>query len=142
MAGMQRGPRRRAVVIHGIAHARAAAAAAASLGTAVRLRSAPGAGAYAGAPWFGEILAIVRREFPNADVDGSLDCADQPGTALAALRHGIKLIRFRGRGKVRDKVRAIAANYGARLDDDRSRALDLAGAEDPEAAARTWLSRP
>ena len=39
----------RIVIVHGIAHARAAAAASAALGVPVRIRSAPGAAAYAGA---------------------------------------------------------------------------------------------
>lgn len=141
MTAKRRAAPRRAIIIHGTTHARAAAAAAMSSGRPVRLRSAPGAGAYAGGPWFREILAIVRREYPDADIDGSLDCADQPGTALAALRHGMKLIRFRGRGKAKEKVRAIAATYGAVLEDDRGEALDLAGMDDPEAACRAWLER-
>lgn len=141
MAAKRKTVPRRAIIIHGLAHARAAAAAAATLGRPVRLRSAPGAGNYAGAPWFREILAIVRREFPNADIDGSLDCGDQSGAVLAALRHGVKLIRFHGRGKVREKVRAIAGTCGARLDGDRGSALDLADSPDPEAACRAWLER-
>lgn len=134
--------RRRAILVHGITHARAAARAAVATGKPVRLRSAPGAGAYAGAPWFREILEIVKREFPEADIDGSLDCADQPGAALAALRHGVTLIRFHGRGKIREKISAIAATCHARLDDDRSKALDLAEADDPDAASQQWLERP
>ena len=129
------------VVVHGIAHARAAAAAAAALGVPVRLRSAPGAAVYAGAAWFEELLALVRAEFPEAGVEGSLDCADAPGYALAALRRGCRLIRFSGSRRMTARIAAVAEAGGARLDDDAGPVLDLAGAADPAAACRDWLAR-
>lgn len=131
----------RAVIIHGLDHARAAVSAAAALGVPVRLRGAPGAAGYAGAMWFGEIVAMARAEHPDAAVEASLDCGDQAGTALAALRQGAEMIRIEGPKAVRDKVAAIAAQYGAAIDTDRREALDLFGVEDPETACREWLAR-
>lgn len=129
----------RAIIIHGLAHARIAAAEARALGVAVRLRSADGAGAFAGAAWFREIAATVRAEFPDVDIEASLDCADFAGHALAALRQGIELVRFRGPKRVREKVAAIAEARGAALDTDRRKALDLFDEPAPEAACRAWL---
>lgn len=130
----------RAVIVHGRDHACAAAAAAAELGVAVRLRSAPGAAAYAGTLWFLGIVDGARAAFPDARIEAALDCGDQPGTALAALRQGAKMIRLEGPKAVRDKVAAIAGQYGAHIDTDRRKALDLFGVDDPEAACRAWLT--
>ena len=98
----------RVIIVHGIAHARAAAAAATKLDVVVRIRSAPGAAAYAGAGWFMEMISIVRAEFPNARIEASLDCADAPGYAMAALRRGTDMIRFRGTRTACEKVTQLA----------------------------------
>ena len=130
----------RTVVIHSLAHARAAAAAAAGLGVPVRLRSATAAAAYAGAGWFHEVVELARGEFPTAEIEASLDCGDAPGYALAALRQGLRLIRLRGPRRTVGKIEAIAAQYGAALDDDDGPVLDLLEIADPGAACRDWLA--
>ncbi len=127
--------------MHGIAHARAAAAAAATLGVAVRIRSAPGAAAYGGAGWFLEIIDIVRAEYPNARIEASLDCADAPGYAMAALRRGAEMIRFRGTKTAGEKIAQLANAHGAVLDKSRAAPLDLSGIGDPESACLGWLGR-
>ncbi len=131
----------RSVIVHGIAHARAAAAAAAALDVAVRIRSAPGAAAYGGAGWFLEMIDIVRAEYPNARIEASLDCADAPGYAMAALRRGAVMIRFRGTRAAGEKVAQLADAHGAVLDKSRAAPLDLSGIGDPEAACHGWLGR-
>lgn len=133
--------RPRAVIIHGLDHARAAVSAAQDLGVPVRLRSAPGAAGYAGALWFGEIVDMARAEYPDAVVEASLDCGDQPGTALAALRQGAEMIRIEGPKAVRDKIAAIADEYGAAIDTDQRDALDLEWEKDAETRCREWLGR-
>jgi hypothetical protein len=134
-------PAARAVIVHDIHHARAAARAAEALGVTLTLRSAPGAAGYAGAGWFAALVAALRAEFPGADIAASLDCGDAAGDAMAGLACGLTLIRFSGRGRVRARLAALAEAYGAALDGDRRRALDLAGAADAEAACRRWLAR-
>ncbi len=131
----------RIIIVHGIAHARAAAAAAATLGVAVRIRSAPGAAAYGGAGWFLEIIDIVRAEYPNARIEASLDCADAPGYAMAALRRGAEMIRFRGTKTAGEKIAQLADARGAVLDKSRAAPLDLSGIGDPESACLGWLGR-
>lgn len=131
----------RIVVIHGLDHARAAAAAAAALGVVVRLRSAPGGGGYAGAAWFRELAQIAGAEFPDAVIEAALDCGDTPGHALAALRAGLKLVRFTGPKRTAAKIGQIAAEHGAAMDIAKGRVLDLADEPDPEAACLAWLGK-
>ena len=131
----------RIIIVHGIAHARAAAAAAATLGVAVRIRSAPGAAAYGGAGWFLEMIDIVRAEYPNARIEASLDCADAPGYAMAALRRGAEMIRFRATKTAGEKIAQLADARGAVLDKSRAAPLDLSGIGDPESACLGWLGR-
>lgn len=128
-------------IVHNIDHARAAAAAAAEQGLPILIRSADGAAAYAGAGWFFHLVDIVRTEYPTADLAASLDCADAPGLALAALRQGLKMIRYRGSRRTAQKVAAIATQYGATMDRQRGRALDLMEEDDPLSACRERLRR-
>ena len=128
------------VIVHNIAHARAAAEAAVAAGMRVRLRSAPGAARYAGAAWFAALIAIVREEFPAANIEASLDCATDAGMALAALRSGIPLVRFTGPPAVKRKISAIARACRAALDDAPS-TIDLLDHAAPESALRTALTR-
>lgn len=69
-----------------------------------------------------------------------LDCGDSPGLALAAFRRSVETVRFTGTPAMREKLDAIAASTGARVETDAAPALDLAGEEDPEAACRAWLA--
>ena len=133
-------PAARAVIVHDIHHARAAARAAKALGVTLMLRSAPGAAGYAGAGWFAALVSALRAEFPGVDIVASLDCGDAAGDAMAGLACGLALIRFSGRGRARARLAAWAEAYGAALDRDRRRALDLEGAADAEAACRRWLA--
>jgi hypothetical protein len=136
-ARLSRAPK--AVVVHSLAQAQAALAAAASLGVPVVLMSGPGAASYAGPAWFLEVERQARRAQPQVDATAILDCADQPGRALAALRLGVKRLRLNGNPKARKRVAAIAAAMGAEIDETRYDTLDLAGLDDPEAAATAFL---
>jgi hypothetical protein len=101
----------------------------------VTLLSAPGAGAYAGAPWFAGIVDQA------GAVSAVLDCGDQPGTVLGALRSGLKRVRFRGAEETAARLREIAAQYGATIEAlEAPPALDLLDEADPEAACRAYLA--
>lgn len=128
------------IIVHNIAHARAAAEAAVAAGILVRLRSAPGAARYAGAAWFAALIAIVREEFPTANIEASLDCATDAGLALAALRSGIRLVRFTGPPSVKRKIAAIARSCGAALD-DAPPTIDLLDRAALESTLRAALTR-
>lgn len=130
------------VIIHNLAHARAAFAAAAGAGVAIRVMSAPGAAAFAGAGWFREVIAAARAEYPRARVEAVLDCGAESGLALGAMRCGVEAIRLKAAPGVRGRIAAIAQASGCRLvADGRGAVLDLLDARSPDRAARDWLAR-
>ncbi|HLY57546.1 MAG TPA: hypothetical protein VKS60_18425 [Stellaceae bacterium] len=122
--------------MHSLAHAFAAAETAQSLGVPVTLRSAAGAAGYAGVGWFAALAAAARERFPSADVTFVLDCGDEAGTVMGALRRGIRRVRFHGPPEVAVKLAAM----GVELDGDEAPALDLRGAGDPATACRKFLA--
>ncbi len=130
----------RAIIVHSLAHARAALRAASAHGVPVTLFSGPGAAGYAGPEWFRELIAAATAEHPTTRVTAVLDCGAAPGHALAALRAGLKAIRIVADPAVGRRIAELAADYGARVapavGDD---ALDLAAAVDPDAACHAWL---
>lgn len=128
------------IVIHSLAHARAALAAAAECGKAVTLASASGAAAYLGAAVFREMVAEAARAFPGVAVTAVLDCGEDAGLALNALRHGLKAIRLQAGPEATAAVADIAAQLGAELEfGEAPPALDLLGRTDPATACRAWL---
>ncbi len=133
---------RRAIIVHGLEDARAALAAAAELGVPVTLRSAPGAAAYLGAQIFREIIETARAEYPGVDAVGVLDCGEDAGFALAALRNGVERVRVDLPAETRARVADIARQHGAALDDDPVSALDLLDCDTPAERCRTWLREP
>ncbi|MFQ3622605.1 MAG: hypothetical protein SNJ73_03575 [Acetobacteraceae bacterium] len=128
----------RAVTVHGIGEARAALAAARAAGVGVDLLSAPGAGGFAGAGWW---LALTRRarsdvaEVPGTDV---LDCDDEAGFAVEALRAGCAAVVFTGPSAQAERLAAIARSLGARLLRDRPPSLDL-GRSSANRRLAAWL---
>ncbi len=134
-------PEHRRIIVHSLDHARAALAAAVALGVPVMLESAPGAGAYAGPLWFKALVDAAVAEHPEVAVAALLDCADEPGTVLGALRAGIKQVRFTGAEPVRQRLSAIAAALGGTVESEAAPALDLLQARDPASACRAWLAR-
>ena len=139
-------PRRaaRVVIFHSLDHARAALAAAREARVPLVLRTAPGAAAYAGVGYLKAIVERARAEAPGVAMNAEIDCGEDPGLALAALRAGWTALRLSGRADVRRRIAEIAEAKGARLiaDADREPPLDLRDARDPRAACRTFLALP
>ena len=134
-------PAERFVIIHTPGHARAALAAAGSLAVPVTLASAPSAGLYAGPGWFKAAIALAREEFPAVACTCVLDCGGEPGMVLAALRHGLKRVRFDGPDAVAARLAEIAAHYEAAIERRALEpALDLIDRDDPEALCRAFLA--
>jgi len=131
----------RPIIVHSLKEARAAVAVAAELGVPVTLASAPEAAGYLGALWFRELVAMARAERPEAEVDAVLDCGDQPGHVMAALRQGLKRLRFTGPKSTATTLRALAGRYDAEIVTGALRAHDLMDQAEPEAACRRWLAR-
>jgi hypothetical protein len=132
----------RRIVVHSLEQARAALAAAAELGVPLTLTSAVGAGGYVGPLWFKALIDAAHAEHPAVHLTAVLDCADEAGTALGALRTGLKCVRFTGRDDVRARIAAIAAELGATVDHETAPdLLDLLDVADPRSAARAFLAR-
>jgi hypothetical protein len=114
------------IVVHSLAHATAALKAAARADRSVLLASAPGAGSYAGPGWFGALVADARQAVPDARFFALLDCGDDAGAALGAIRSEIEGVIFTGRVDVARRLYDIARQYGVRFVTDRPEvALDL-----------------
>lgn len=126
-----------------MAHACAAVDAAAALRLPVTLVSAAGAGTYAGPAWFKAIVDQAAARHPEIAVTAIIDCGDAPGMVLAALRAGLKEVRFNGSAAALDRLRGIAAAYGAGIDlDSAVGALDLLGCRDAARLCRDHLAAP
>ena len=114
------------IVIHSLAHAVAALSAAAEAERPVVLASPPDAGIYAGAGWFREVIRTARQAIPAAQFSALLDCGNDPGAAMAAIRAGVEAVVFTGRPDVAARLADIAAQAGVRLVTERPvAALDL-----------------
>jgi hypothetical protein len=122
------------IVVHDLAQARAAVAAAADAGCAIELRSAPGAAAYAGVGYLKALGAAVGHEL-------LIDCGDDPGIAMAALRAGCRRLSFAGDAAMAQRLAEMAEQVGAVLahETTASDALELAPDDDAASACRSWL---
>jgi|tagenome__1003787_1003787.scaffolds.fasta_scaffold20333548_2 hypothetical protein len=129
-----------AIIIHGIDDLRAALKAAASLNRALTVLSIPGAAGSAGASWFHALIQAGSAEFPQTPLTGVLDCADQPGFALAALRTGCRDLLLLDSGPAWPRVHAIAEASGARLHGSPGPTFNPRFFRDPIGACREWLA--
>ena len=101
----------RPIIVHSLAEARAAVTAAAELDVPVTLASAPEAAGYLGALWFRELVRMVSDEHPGVEVNAVLDCGEQPGHVMAALRQGLKRVRFTGPKSTAATLSALFAPF-------------------------------
>jgi len=124
------------IIVHSLDHALAAAAEAVAADCAVTIRSAAGAAGSVGIGWFAALIDIVRTRYPTARLRFILDCADEAGSALAALRCGINIIRFSGSSDAADRL----IGNGITLDQDTAPGLDLLGVTDPALWCRNFLA--
>src|SRR5215469_13841462 len=84
------------IIIHSLEQALAACAAAADLSLPLQLASARGAAMQAGPMWFKAVIDEAASAHPNVAVTAILDCGDQPGAVMAALRVGLTKLRCAG----------------------------------------------
>ena len=91
------------------------------------LVSAPNAGGYVGPGWFKELVAAAREAVPDARCSTFLDCADNIGAALAAIRAEVEGVIFTGGPGAARRLADVARQYGVRFETERPPdALDLA----------------
>jgi len=130
---------RPAIMIHELAHAVAALEAAQWHGAPVTLVSAPGAVRTGGAGWWRELIAQARAQVPDAVADSLLDCADEPGMALAAIREGVEAVTLTGNADTLRRIGDIARQSGVALRAPARADLDLACSENPVADCENLL---
>jgi hypothetical protein len=115
------------IIIHSLFQATAALTAAVRAGHPVVLVSAPDAGGYAGPGWFKALVATAREAVPDVRCSSLLDCGDNVGVALAAIRAEVEGVIFTGRPDVADRLTDIARQHSVRFETKRpADALDLA----------------
>jgi hypothetical protein len=111
----------RAVIVHGLADARAALAP----GIPVTLLSAPGAALFAGCVWWREMVALARASYQHTPAIDILDCADASGLAIGALRSGVCRLVLWPDAPGWSAVAAIAEGLGGFVLSQAPVALDL-----------------
>jgi hypothetical protein len=124
------------VVVHHLDQARAALAAAVEIGCAIELRSAPGAAGYAG-------VGYLKALGDQVGHDLLIDCGDDAGLVMAALRTGCRRIAFSGRAEMGRRLADMAEQLGATLVVE-AQAPDLAmlhPEDDAAAVLRARLAR-
>jgi acyl-CoA reductase-like NAD-dependent aldehyde dehydrogenase len=119
-SGLLRAP---VIIVHSLAQAIAALKAAARADRPVVIAGPAGAGSYVGPGWFGALITTAREAVPNARFSALLDCGDDVGAALAAIRSEIDGIVFTGREDVARRLADIANQHGVRFVTDRPAAL-------------------
>ncbi|WP_158046606.1 hypothetical protein [Skermanella pratensis] len=129
-----------AVLVHGIDGLRAALAAAASLGRPLTVVSFPGAAGSAGASWFHALVRAGSAEHPEVPLTAVLDCGEQPGHALAALRVGVGHLLLADSVPAWPRVQAIAEAAGATLYGSAGPVFDPRFFRDPIRECREWLA--
>jgi hypothetical protein len=122
------------IVVHDLEQARVALAVARELGVAIELRSAPDAAAYAGVGYLQALGELAGEQL-------LIDCGDDAGLVMAALRTGCRTLAFSGRPDVALRLADMAAQLGADFRHERTTlaCLDLAPDADAGEACRAWL---
>jgi len=95
------------IIIHGLADAQAAIA----RDPAANLRSAQGAVGYAGAMWWRELVALLRRESGWRGL-ALLDCSDQAALAVEAIHCGVVDLIFDPASPLFAEISALATAAG------------------------------
>ena len=131
----------RRIIIHSLDHARAAIAAAASLGKPVTLISAPSIAGFMGPLWFKAVVESASADHPDLAVTAILDCNDEPGTVMAALRAGFENVRYSGPEETRERLAQMGAITGATIEGaSPAIALDLVDRRDLLKLCRDFLA--
>jgi hypothetical protein len=122
------------VVVHDRVQAEAALAAAEELGCAIWLRSAPDAAGYAGVGYLKALGDALGHEIV-------VDCGDDAGLVMAALRTGCRRLAFSGPAAVSQRLGEMAAEVGAwyRHETQAPGALCLSPDDDARSRCRAWL---
>jgi hypothetical protein len=122
------------IVVHHRTQAEAALAAAAELGCEIRLRSAPDAAAYAGVGYLKALGDALGHEIV-------VDCGDDAGLVMAALRTGCRRLAFSGSAALSQRLAEMAAQVGVLYHHETTapHTLCLSPGDDARSRCRAWL---
>ena len=116
------------IIVHSLTQAIAALRASAAAKRAIVLASPPDAGGYVGPGWFKEMVSAACEAVPEARCSALLDCGNNVGAALAAIRAEVEGVAFTGGADVARRLSGIARQHNVRFATERpAEALDLAG---------------
>lgn len=124
------------IIIHHLEQARGVLSAAKAFGHVVQLRSAPDASAYAGVGYLHALGEALGHEL-------LIDCHDDPGLVMAALRTGCRKLIYSGSKETHQRLSEMAEQLGAEIRLETAHSplqLTLSPDDDGEEQARRWLS--
>ena len=133
------GMTRRAIIVHDRGQALAALDAAKTTGAPVLLLTAPGAARYAGPDYLFALVAEALAARQGTPAETAIDCGEDAGVAMAALRAGWKTLVFVGPAAVREKIESMAEQMGAAVLADAPEAVDIGTGPDAGKRASAWL---
>jgi len=110
------------------------------LGLPATVQSAPGLATTLGPEAFTALIEETLQACPDAMIVGVLDCGDQAGTAIGALRRGVKRISVTLDALVENKVSDIARQLDAVVVPTSDTALDLLGVADMDRVIRQHMT--
>ncbi|MBO6521534.1 MAG: hypothetical protein JJ900_11520 [Rhodospirillales bacterium] len=111
------------LIVHNIGHVRDAVTTAKELGRPVTLISAPGAAASLGPDVYRRMVEAALSESSATGISAVIDCADDPGQAMQAIRLGCRNIRLDADEDVLRKLRDMTT--GEVLDGTPLAAYDM-----------------
>lgn len=122
------------VIVHHLDQAKAALRVAGETGTRIQLRSAPAAAASAGVGYLHALGKAAGHEI-------LIDCNDDAGLVMAALRTGCRKLAFAGTNSEQQRLNQIAGRYQAeiRKPTDRSPPCLALSPDDDGTVVRSWL---
>jgi len=125
---------------HSLSHVDAALGAAAGSKIGVALVTPPGAAATGGPEIYLEMYRQGHAHFPETKTNVVIDCGDDAGIAMRALRCGWRDLVFTGDDDVRQKLQDMSDQFGGTLGRSRPHTIDLITSSDPAWTVQQALS--
>ena len=126
---------------HSLSHVDAALGAAAGSKIGVALVTPRGAAATGGPEIYLEMYRQGHAHFPETETNAVIDCGDNAGIAMRALRCGWRDLVFTGDDDVRKKLQDMLEQLGGTLGRSRPYTIDLIASSDPAWTVQQALYR-
>ena len=113
--------------------------AAADMGVVANLITPAASAWFAGPLYWQSMLEDAQVEHAGVSFRLIVDCGEDAGLVMQSLSTGLQYILWGGEMEMQGKLVEMARHYEAHLVEIIGEGLDLAAAEDKEAAAGAWL---